>query len=153
MPRINPISISDFPEIPSNSLTFALGIQDNISASSDKYRLDKKLPARQAFLTKLSELGIFPLPKVLFSIEDIEKDEYAFLVFGGPGFHVMRREPDGTWVHKNGLNESPCEVEDADWSRLFQHSSEFALFAIWVWKKEWNNIRSFYFLYCFFYFI
>lgn len=144
MTTIRPISIENYPrEISSNCLGFALGLCESVPEQSTKYNLDSRLSIEQSFLLKVKELGFEP-PRLISSIEEVKEGEYAFMVFDFKlhkefhpfvgwlnywDYHVVRREPNGTWVHKPGWNEPPCKINN--WEEIFQEfGNKYVLFAI-----------------------
>ena len=109
-----PIRVEDYPDI-NNCLAFALGITIERPKSSKDYNLREDLPISEAFLNKCAEFGIEGVRQIN-SIEEATKEEYVICVFyhwttfRNPfytepipyrEFHVIRRELNGNWVHKD----------------------------------------------------
>ena len=145
--RITPISIDLFPRIPTNCFGFAIGNTDPVTESSTIYNMDHHLPIAEAFLRKLSELGYEEFPRQIQPVEEAHGDEYVIMVFDFTeypyhhpllglttewDYHVVRREVDGTWVHKPGWKEPPCKIcTDTDWEDLYEEfGSQYVLFAV-----------------------
>ena len=154
--EIRPKSISQFPNIKTNCLGFAIGCNEE-NRETKKYNLNPYLPLADSFLLKLKQLGYKNLPRKIDKLEDAKEGEYVFMVFGFrwvkiknyskfwsltyfkkyPDYHVIRREPDGVWVHKPGWEANPCLVTIDDWSQLSRaYGHNFALFAFKPEKEE-----------------
>jgi len=144
--KITPIAIHDFPHISTNCFGFATGNTTPVKESEDLYNLDHRFPIAEAFLRKLSELGYEELPRQIQSVEEANDDEFVIMVFDFSAYpvyipfmgwetawdsHVVRREVDGTWVHKPGWDEPPCEIRtDADWEAIYKEfGRKYVLFA------------------------
>ncbi len=135
-----------------NCLAFALGITEPVRLHSSMYDLDSCSPIFAAFYKKFSELfGSSESLRQLNSIEEAKKNEYVFMVFDFTSyitkrygmeitlydFHVARRELDGRWVHKPGWSESPCYINQQDWTGIFREFGErYVLFALTEEKAE-----------------
>ena len=141
---IRPIPIENFPNVSTNCLGFAIGSTENLSNTSRKYNLAFDLPIGKSFVYKLKELGYTNLPHEIQCLEDALSGEYVFRVIGFKrrpylvrsvavpiyDFHIVRREPNGIWVHKPGWRYPPCIVKDSDWSQFIEdYGSNCALFA------------------------
>lgn len=151
MPKFNPISISNYPHFSGKMsipcLGFALGEVKPIMKNSSKYNLDDSCSIGEAFLKKISELEIEITLRQINSVDEAIDGEYIFMVIGFTkywqynfiygdyiplsDFHVLRRELDGSWVHKPGWDDDPCEIKSqADWDSIFQEfGSKYVLFA------------------------
>ena len=145
--RITPIAIDNFPSISTNCFGFGIGNTTPVRESEDLYNLDHHLPIDEAFLAKLSELGYEELPRQIQSVDEAKDGEFVIMVFDFTeyrykhpfmgwetrwDYHVVRRELDGTWVHKPGWDEMPCEIcTDADWEAIYdEFGREYVLFAV-----------------------
>lgn len=139
--KITPISLAEFPSISTNCIGFSLGICEPVRSSSSKFDLDSTYPIEIAFQKKVKELGYEP-PRQIASVNEAKENEYVLLVFDFTpytvnswgtkvtfaDFHVVRRELNGSWVHKPGWKESPCEVNN--WEELFKEfGRKYVLFA------------------------
>ena len=153
--KIRPISINAFPDVDTNCFGFAIG---NIEQDGESkiYNLNPYLSPADSFLSKLKKLGYTNLPRKIDKLEDVTDGEYVFMIYGFkwirirndsilgfssgkkyPDYHVLRREPNGIWVHKSGWKNRPCLVTGDDWislSRNFGHN--FALLAFKPEKEE-----------------
>lgn len=147
--KIRPLNIKDFnPNPKSNCLAFAIGDTRNPDSFEDGFDLDHNFKIEEAFLKKLTQLGYDELPHQIEKIEDALPNEYVFLLFDWTeynqkvpclnfwvtswDYHVARRELDGTWVHKPGWKDSPCEISSQeDWNSLYNEFGEkYVLFAL-----------------------
>lgn len=147
---IRPISISDFPaNAYTNCLGFAVGYTDAMT-NVDQFNLDEHFPIAESFERKLIELGYERLPRRIQEVSEAHDGEYVIMVFDFTpyrvkdfflrewvthmDFHVARREPDGTWVHKPGWKDKPCEIRtEADWEAIFnEFGRKYVLFALAV---------------------
>ena len=146
--KIRPLNIQDFPKQKSNCLAFAIGDTRNPDSFEDGFDLDHNFKIEEAFLKKLTQLGYDELPHHIEKIEDALPNEYVFLLFDWTeykqkvpclnfwvtswDYHVVRRELDGTWVHKHGWKDSPCDVSSQeDWDALYNEFGEkYVLFAL-----------------------
>lgn len=145
--RIRPLGLHEFPSISTNCFGFALGITNPVSKSESIYNLDHNFPIPEAFLQKVDELG-YDLKQLrqINSINEAHDDEFVIKVFDFKPFqirrpfvgwtlywtyHVVRRELDGTWVHKQGWDEPPCEIHDKDWPEIHKEfGKQYVLFAL-----------------------
>lgn len=155
MPKyIKPISISNFPaNIITNCFGFAIGDTESLETkdSQTKFNMDGSLPIDKAFYQKLEELGYDELPRQISTVEEANPGEYVLEVFDFTkytyrtpfmgelddpivyyDFHVIRREPDGTWVHKPGWKDQPCKIQTAaDWNDIYnEFGCKYVLFAV-----------------------
>jgi len=146
MPRkITPISIHQYTYF-GNCLDFATGHILSTKTRNDS-DLDYSFPIAEAFLKKLSERG-YELPRQIQDESEAREGECILKVFDFTDFeqehplwkgetitfkdfHVVRRELDGTWVHKPGWDDSPCEIRtDEDWAAIYEEfGNKFVLFA------------------------
>ena len=140
--RITPISPAEFPSISTNCLGFAIGICEPVNKTSYEYDLDGRLSISEAFTKKVTELG-FEVPRQIDSVEEAKDNEFVLLVFDFTphtinypfvghvtyyDYHVVRRELDGTWVHKPGWYKPPCKV--TNWEELVEEfGRKYVLFA------------------------
>lgn len=144
--KITPVAIHNFPSISTNCLGFGIGNTTPVLKSEDLYVLDHHVPIAEAFLKKLTEMGYEKLPRQIQYVDEAKDDEFVIMVFDFTEFrykhpfmgwethwdyHVVRREADGTWVHKPGWNEPPCEIRtEADWDAIYREfGREYVLFA------------------------
>ena len=152
MPKcIRPISISNFPAVRTNCFGFAIGDTESLNSTfftSIKFNMDGTLPINEAFHKKLRELGYDELPRQISTLDEATSNEYVFMVLASEkyslqipfmgerelcwNYHVVRREPDGTWVHKPGWKDSPCEIStEADWEDIYnEFGRKYVLFAV-----------------------
>ena len=150
--RIRPIGIEKFPNISTNCVGFAIGNTTEVKEAKSNYDLDFKYPIDEAFKVKLSELGYSTSNlRKIESLEDANPDEFIFKIYGFNkytvirfgiripyyDFHVVRRELDGTWVHKPGWNDAPCIITESDWPSIHEEFGEkFVLFALSTSSEE-----------------
>ena len=141
------IDVDNYPkEISSNCLAFALGQLKSVSSMSELYNLDYLLPIDKAFEKKVEGFGFDNLRRI-HSIKELIENEYGFIVFGFKpykvtlqiskisltyyDFHVIRRELDGTWVHKPGWNANACIMQKTDWKNIYEEfDGKHVLFAM-----------------------
>ncbi len=128
-----------------NCLAFALGICKPRYENAE-YELDSaKSSIEAAFLEKVQELGFNPKKFRRIREEDEEKVKgYVIRVYDFANikladgttvqdFHVIRREPNGQWVHKPGFGYEPREISIQDWRVIFwRYGISFVSFAIKV---------------------
>ncbi len=154
--KICPISIGNFPDIETNCFGFAIGNTDNTTEIKKTYNLNPYMPLADSFLSKLKKLGYTNLPRKIDRLEDAKTSEYIFMLYGFkwirvrhdsilgfshgkkyPDYHILRREPNGIWVHKPGWDKKPRLVSSSDWAYLqrnFGHN--YVLFALDSEKEE-----------------
>jgi len=153
MPKyIKPISISDFPAtVSTNCFGFAIGdtkSYDTTFITPTDFNMDGNFPIAKAFHKTLSFLGYDELPRQISSLEEAAPNEYVFMIFWNGqyllqipfseerekcwNYHIVRRELDGTWVHKPGWEDKPCQIcTDADWEAIYQEfTRKHVLFAV-----------------------
>lgn len=141
------IDIDNYPKNnSSNCLAFALGQLKSVSSMSELYNLDYLLPIDKAFEKKVERFGFDNLRRI-HSIKELHENEYGFIVFGFKkykisleisktflnyyDFHVIRRELDGTWVHKPGWNANACIMQKSDWKNIYEEfDGKHVLFAM-----------------------
>ena len=141
--KFNPIPYEKFMAIKkcrygTNCLAFALGI-------TRKRQNEKEYSLKQTgetietiFLRKVKELGFNPNDFVQISPkEESEIHGYIIRVYSLPttgdwiDFHVIRREPDGRWVHKPGYFYLPEEISYWGWYAISQKYGErYVSFAV-----------------------
>jgi len=143
--RLKAIPISEFPSVSTNCLGFAIGNTIPVRESEDLYVLNHKRTISEAFFEKLTELG-YEHPRQINSVEDAYSNEFILMVFDFSeyhrkhmfmgwethwNYHVARRELDGSWVHKPGWDEPPCEIHsESDWEEIFnEFGRKYVLFA------------------------
>ena len=149
MPRkFKPIPEQKFPREQkilngTNCLAFALGIK-KIRRKKGKYSLEKtEEPIEITFLKKVKELGFNPRDfKKISSKEEEETPGYIIRVYGFKekrtrdnktiyDFHVIRREPNGKWVHKPGFFYPPKKLENMDWYAInLIYGNKYVSFAV-----------------------
>ena len=138
-----PLSANDYPYVHTNCLAFALGLTltdiDEIiyakigSISGIPCRL-----IRPAFLMDCWTLGLNC--RIIYNQKEVHPDEHLIKVYGFVpvklgyglrypyGFHIIRRNLDGTWEHKPGYVLPPEKVR---WDRLeSEFGTESKMFAI-----------------------
>ena len=145
--KITPIAICNFPSISTNCLGFGIGNTTPVRESEELYVLDHHLPIAEAFLKKLTEMGYEDLPRQIQSVDEVKDGEYVIMVYDfteyhvkNPftgwethwDYHVVRRELNGTWVHKPGWYDQPCEIHtEAEWEAIYdEFGHEYVLFAV-----------------------
>ena len=146
--KCKPISLEKFPKDQittdkTNCLAFALGIKKPKRRKNQYSLLIAKEPIEKLFLKKVKELGFNP--KQFRSIRRIEEEKekgYIIRLYGFVpeetlddgikyDFHVIRREPNGKWVHKPGFFFEPREILDDDWNLIFdKFGNRFISFAL-----------------------
>lgn len=144
--KFKPISWKEFPKNKkviegTNCLAFALGIKN----PKRKHRYVLKMtaePMETIFLKKVKKLGFNPqIFKQIDQDKEKEKKGYVIRVYGFEpeetedgimyDFHVIRREPNGQWVHKPGFDYLPRKVTERDWRIIFEKfGNKFISFAI-----------------------
>jgi len=106
-----------------NCLAFALGLSTSGCDFDSFASCNPELPQpdfSEIFERLLDELGLEW--RRLTNLEDTNSDEFVIRIYGFYkfkdfmgydvyDFHVIRRELDGTWVHKPDFKESPCEID------------------------------------------
>lgn len=147
--KITPIAISNFPNISTNCLGFAIGNDTPVRESDSLYVLDHHYSIAEAFSKKLMELNYEELPHKIESVDEAQENEFIIMVFDFTEFkikhpfmgweshwdyHVVRRELNGTWVHKPGWELPPCEIQtQADWDAIYnEFGNSYVLFAVSV---------------------
>ena len=145
---IKPIGIRKWPVgVNTNCLGFVLGHEESFERYEERtVCLDNRLEIGEAFITKVKGFG-YKIPRRINGIVEANDDEFVIAVFGFASyqtfkqfrgiveveddFHLVRRELDGTWVHKPGWYQSPRVVteEDEEDIRSKFDVSKVALFA------------------------
>ena len=145
---IKPIGIGEWTVgVHTNCLGFAIGHEESFERYKERtVCLDNRLEIGEAFITKLKGLG-YKIPRRINGIDEANDEEFVIAVFGFASyqtfkqfcgiveveddFHLVRRELDGTWVHKPGWYQAPRVVsqeDEADIRSKFD-VSKVALFA------------------------
>ncbi len=154
--RIRPIPVHLFPDIETNCFGFAIGNTEIVLETKKTYNLNPYIPLANSFLSKLKKLGYTQFPRKIEKLEEAKPCEYIFMLYGFkweraridsilgftrgkkiPNYHIIRREPDGLWVHKPGWDTKPRLVTSDDWAyihRNFGHN--YVLFALDPEKEE-----------------
>ena len=128
-----------------NCLAFALGICAPRRKGED-YALEKTdITIEIAFLNKVRKLGYDTRKFRRICTEDERKVKgYIIRVYDFANvtlsdgtktedFHVVRREPNGQWVHKPGFGYYPRRVSMEDWRIIVgRYGNKFVSFAIEV---------------------
>ncbi len=147
--KCRPIPVQKFPTKETivdrtNCLAFALGIK-RAKRKKGEFSLEKTdEPIEITFLKKVKKLGFNQKQFRKISREDEAKTEgYIIRVYGfaknvnqetntiSYDFHLIRREPDGKWVHKPGYYYPPMEVDEAFSFAIFQkYGFNFISFAL-----------------------
>ena len=146
--KCKPIPLSRFPTDKrtidrTNCLAFALGIKTPKWRKNQYSLIPSKEKIDEIFLKKVKELGLNPNQFKKINRED-EKDVkgYVIRVYGfAPvetideglryDFHLIRREPDGKWVHKPGFYYRQTEVTYEYWNAIHESfGNEFISFAL-----------------------
>lgn len=145
---IKPIGIDKWPVgVNTNCLGFAIGHEESFERYEERtVCLDHCLEIGESFIAKLKALS-YNVPRRIKGIDEVKGNEFVIAVFGFASyqtfkqfsgivgveddFHLVRRELDGTWVHKPGWNQSPRVVteEDEEDIRKKFDVSKVALFA------------------------
>ena len=141
-----PLVLDEYPHIHVNCLAFALGLTvpdpgENIYGYLGCISGIAQYNIEIGFTRDCEVLGIH-CRKISSEEECLEGEHlvkvYGFYFIHGPGytyrdFHVIRRQSDGTWIHKLEYGE-PCEVI-TDWDAFHKEypESDAHLFAI---RKE-----------------
>lgn len=147
MPRkFKPISWEEFPKNQkvidgTNCLAFVLGIKN--PKRRKRYVLEMTgEPMETIFLRKVKKLGFDPNNFRKIEPEEERKTKgYIIRVYGFIGedtdegvmhdFHLIRREPDGQWVHKPGFGYKPQKISREYWNAIFEkYGNWFISFAI-----------------------
>lgn len=131
-----PISINEWPEElnkSTNCIAFALGLP--ISDKDGKLFNSPDTKIKDDLLTFFEVMGLN-----YREIEDIKeaKDDEIIIqgydywqIMGGDDSHVVRRELDGTWVHKQGWNRAPIIIEDLNNLHCNMHPKDLScIFAV-----------------------
>lgn len=146
--HIRPVGIRQWPVgVNTNCLCYAVGCTDPWGIYETSHMaLDTELEIGDAFQKRVVELGYIP-PRRIGKIAEANPEEFVLAVFGFSNYdrfvrfqgiisvegdyHVVRREPDGTWVHKPGWYQSPRVVTEADEEEIRRKFdvSKVALFA------------------------
>lgn len=144
---IKPIGIDKWPnEVKTNCFGFAIGHTEPLEIwKVNNLDLNPIQEVGGAFESKLRGLG-YKVPRRISKLVEANEDEFVLAVFGFASyeiklrfrkqmvigdFHVVRRELDGTWVHKPGWYQAPRGVsqeDEADIRSKFD-VSKVALFA------------------------
>lgn len=127
-----------------NCLAFVLGI-NRVKRKTGEFSLEKTDESIEVtFLKKVEELGFDPQRFKVISHKD-EKDTYGYIirVYGFVrktnyfkkktyyDYHLMRREPDGQWVHKPGFYYQARLVTQQDWGAIWlKYGGQFVSFSI-----------------------
>ena len=153
--KIRPIPIEEFPNVNTNCLGFAIGSTKNINGIN-YFSLNHNFTIDEAFIKKIKSLGYTNIPRRIENLEEAKPNEYVFKVIGFKekkdyfdsilelkacrkifDFHVLRRELDGTWVHKPGWFNPPCSICEEDWAWIYESfGKKFVLFALAAEEKE-----------------
>lgn len=149
MPTSNfhPLSVNVYPRgIDTNCLAFALGIVKP-RENHDEYDLEYPMTISEAFINSWQKVGFDSNTlRKISSIDEAKPDEYLFKVYDWTpyyqnvpfmgrvrfwNFHVLRRELDGSWVHKPGWDDDPEEVASKQqWDEIEnEFGSKYVLFA------------------------
>lgn len=152
---VKPISIHTFPtNVHTNCFGFAIGDIESLDSleASKKFNMDNTLPIAKAVLKKFRELG-YELPRQISTVNEAHSNEIVLKFFDFTAypvktpfmgeldepeihwdFHVVRREVDGTWVHKPGWRKPPCAITKAsDWEAIYEEfGRKYVLFAVAV---------------------
>lgn len=126
-----------------NCLAFAIGIKKPKRRKNQYSLIMSSEPIEILFLDKVKELGFDTKQFRRISRSQEEKEKgYIIRVYGFVpeetlncevyyDFHVIRREPDGTWVHKSGFYFRPKEISHEDWGLIFEkYGNRFVSFAL-----------------------
>lgn len=145
--RVRPISINDYKNY-GNCVSFALGYTESLESleAQRKFNLDDSLPIEEAVIKKMEEYD-YELPRRINSIDEVGPNEVALIFFKFTPFmvripfmdelqkfwttHAIRVEMDGTFVHKPGWIERPCEISTQEaWEDIFdEFGREYVIFA------------------------
>lgn len=121
-----------------NCLAFALGL-DYADVYREYFGLPTCLTLKEYLERIYREVGI--KYREISSCEEAKEDEiiikgYEFIrcLDGKRGFHVIRRQLDGTWVHKEGWEYMPCEI--INWTNFNLFYPKEAVSCMFAIKKE-----------------
>ncbi len=144
--KFKPFPYEEFPKDwkyidDTNCLAFALGLID--PHKKDMYLLERTdEPIKNIFLNCVKKLGFNPQNFNPINQEEEKRTEgYIIRIYGFEAvetnigilydFHVIRREPNGKWVHKPGFGCIPCEITPKDLEEISKrYGKEFVSFAI-----------------------
>lgn len=132
--KIKPVGLENWPKgTITNCLGFAIGYTESLRGNRGcLLNLDSSFEIGTAFAKKMWELG-YEVPRRIRTISDAQPNEYVVAVYGfyyykywelGHGwvdeddFHLIRRELDGTWVHKEGWRKEPEIVTEKIWTEI-----------------------------------
>ena len=127
-----------------NCLAFALGIS-RAARKKENYALETGIPIDKAFIKKVRKLGLDTKKFKKIKTEDEQNvSGYIIRVYDfadvrltdgtvTKDFHLIRREPNGEWVHKPGFGYPPRKVSKEDWEVILErYGDRFVSFAIEV---------------------
>lgn len=146
--KFKPIPWNEFPTsheviTDTNCLAFALGIKKPMQKKHQYSLIMTQEPIAKTFLKKVKKLGFNPKNfKRIPNIQEEKEKGYVIRVYGFVpdetldgetfyDFHVIRREPDGKWVHKPGFLFRACEISKIEWEWILKkYGNRFVSFAI-----------------------
>ena len=119
----------------SNCLAFALGL-DYADVHREYFGLPTCLDLKTYLKRVCDNVGI--RYREIDSCDEAKEDEmiikgYEFTRYtdNKKDFHVIRRELDGTWVHKEGWENMPCEITNwTNFNLFYPKESRCCLLAI-----------------------
>ena len=146
--KFRPIPWNKFPTAKevideTNCLAFVLGLK-KIKRSKKQYCLEMTAdPIETIFLRKVRKLGFNPKKfRIITQEQEKTTNGYIIRLYGfAPeevidegihyDFHLIRREPNGTWVHKPGFRYRPRKISKDDWEMIFEKfGKRFVSFAV-----------------------
>jgi len=136
-----PLNLQEWPveiNMDTNCLAFALGLP-YADVNRDTFRFPKNSNLEEELQKWFSSLGLEY--RKINSIDEAKNDEiiiqcfeYILALYGKRDYHLIRRNLDGTWVHKQGWEEAPCQI--TDWSDFsFWYHPEETLLCTYVIKR------------------
>lgn len=124
-----------------NCLAFALGLTKENSSYDSFVSWTSEFPIpsfSKVFERLLDELGLEW--KIISRPKEADSDEFVIQIYGfymyrnfldySLDFHVIRRELDGTWVHKPDFKAVPCEIDFDSFRQEYPDNEIASIFAV-----------------------
>lgn len=124
-----------------NCLAFALGLNIGDCDFGNLVYSNPEIPTptfSKIFERLLNELGLEW--RRIDSVEQSSSDEYVIQIYGFypvrrlfytfMDFHVIRRELDGSWVHKPDFKELPSPIDWVDFRKEYPDNEIEGIFAV-----------------------
>ena len=146
--KCRPIPLEEFPTDKkttdyTNCLAFVLGIKKPRKKDNQYSLIPTKEEIGEIFLKKVRELGFNPKQfRKITREEERIVGGYIIRVYGFAAvetledgirydFHLIRREPDGRWVHKPGYFYHPKAINQEYWIAICERfGNDFVSFAL-----------------------